>query len=147
MRRDDAESCALGQRGAARNHTTSPPIWVWPTRRRPWWDLVGQNLGARRPERAERAVWITAWYSFYFLGAVGLVFVILAGPITGLFSHEPAVWREATRGLRIASLGFPLYAFAMAFTQAFNSAGDTGTSTVIHFFCFWLWEIPIALLL
>jgi Na+-driven multidrug efflux pump len=109
--------------------------------------LVGQNLGAKRPERAERAVWIAARYDLYFLGAVGVLFVIFAGPITGIFADDPVVHAYATRCLRIVALGFPLYAFAMVMTAAFNGAGDTWTPTLINTFCFWAWEIPFAWIL
>ncbi len=106
--------------------------------------LVGQNLGAKRPDRAEAAVWIAARYDLYFLGAVGLLFVIFAGPIAGLFADDPVVLAQATRCLRIVSLGFPLYAFAMVMTAAFNGAGDTWTPTIINLLCFWAWEVPFA---
>jgi putative MATE family efflux protein len=109
--------------------------------------MVGQNLGAKKPDRAERAVWIAGFYNMLFLGSVGLCFVVFTRPLIGLFTSDPAVVAFGTDCLRFVSFGFPFYAFGMVFTQAFNGAGDTWTPTRINFFCFWLWEIPLAWLL
>jgi len=106
--------------------------------------MVGQNLGARQPERAERAVWTAARYNMAFLGGVGIVFLVLAPAITGFFSTDPGVQPFAVGCLRIVSLGFVFYACGMVLTSAFNGAGDTWTPTIINFFVFWLWEIPLA---
>jgi len=106
--------------------------------------MVGQNLGAGRPDRAERAVWTAARYNMIFLGAVGLVFLSGAGPITSVFTTDPLVQPMAIACLRTVSLGFVFYACGMTLTQAFNGAGDTWTPTVINLFIFWLWEIPLA---
>jgi putative MATE family efflux protein len=106
--------------------------------------LVGQNLGAKKPDRAERAVWRAAFYNMIFLGSVSLVFLALAPQIVGLFTRDPGIAPIGTNGLRVVSLGFVLYAYGMVMVQAFNGAGDTFTPTVINLFCFWLWEIPIA---
>ncbi len=106
--------------------------------------MVGQNLGAGRPDRAERAVWTAALYNMIFLGTVGLVFLFGARFIAGLFTSDPLVHPVATSCLRIVSLGFVFYASGMVLTQAFNGAGDTWTPTVINLFVFWLWEIPLA---
>jgi putative MATE family efflux protein len=106
--------------------------------------MVGQGLGARKPERAERAVWIAGLYNLLFLGGVGLVFVLLADPIVRLFSTDPAVAPVAAMCLRIVSCGFPFYAYGMVLTQSFNGAGDTWTPTWLNLCCFWLWEIPLA---
>jgi putative MATE family efflux protein len=106
--------------------------------------MVGQALGARKPERAERAVWIAARYNFAFLGSIGLVFVFGAGPIVRLFTTDGAVSGYAVNCLRIVSLGFPLYAYGMILEQSFNGAGDTWTPTWINLGCFWLFEIPLA---
>jgi Na+-driven multidrug efflux pump len=106
--------------------------------------MVGQALGARKPERAERAVWIAGFYNLCFLGTVGIVFVALADPIARLFTQDPAVLPYATDGLRIVALGFPLYAYGMVVTQSFNGAGDTWTPTYLNFFVFWLFELPVA---
>ena len=109
--------------------------------------MVGQNLGAGRPDRAERAVWSAAGYNVLFLGAVGVLFLTAAGPIAELFSADAAVHPFAVACLRIVSLGFVFYAVGMVLTQAFNGAGDTWTPTLINLFVFWLWEIPLAWLL
>jgi putative MATE family efflux protein len=106
--------------------------------------LVGQNLGAGRPDRAEQAVWRAAFYNVCFLAAAGLTFVLFAGPIAALFTRDPVVHLWASRGLRIIALGFLFYAYGMVVTQSFNGAGDTRTPTWINFFCFWVLEIPLA---
>jgi putative MATE family efflux protein len=106
--------------------------------------MVGQGLGAGKPERAERAVWIAGLYNMYFLGTVGLVFVILAGPIVSLFTKDAAVAPVAASCLRIVSCGYLFYAWGMVLTQSFNGAGDTWTPTWLNLFCFWLWEVPLA---
>jgi putative MATE family efflux protein len=106
--------------------------------------MVGQNLGAGRPDRAERAVWAAARYNMIFLGTVGLVFLVAAPFITGLFTTDPLVQPMAIACLRTVSLGFVFYACGMVLTQSFNGAGDTWTPTVINLFIFWLWEIPLA---
>jgi Na+-driven multidrug efflux pump len=109
--------------------------------------LVGQNLGAHHPERAEAAVWRASLYNLAFLGAVSLLFVGFADGIVRIFTDEPHVVAIGSRGLRIVSAGFVFYGYAMVMTQAFNGAGDTVTPTLINLFCFWLWEIPIAYVL
>jgi putative MATE family efflux protein len=106
--------------------------------------MVGQNLGAGSPERAERAVWTAARYNMVFLGVVGLIFLLAAPLIASVFTNDPAVAPFAVGCLRIVSLGFVFYACGMVLTQAFNGAGDTWTPTVINLFVFWLWEIPLA---
>jgi putative MATE family efflux protein len=109
--------------------------------------LVGQNLGAGNPARAESAVWRAAFYNFVFLGAVGLSFVLFGEHIVRLFISDPAVVLQGGRCLRIVSAGFALYAYGMVVLQAFNGAGDTLTPTLINFFCFWVGELPAAYLL
>src|SRR6266851_3867070 len=106
--------------------------------------LVGQNLGAKQPERAEASVWRTGFYNMLFLGAVGLFFVFFAEPVVRLFTRDPLVVPLAASCLRILSYGNVAYAYAMVMLQAFNGAGDTVTPTVVNFFCFWLLEIPLA---
>ncbi len=106
--------------------------------------LVGQNLGAKQPERAEASVWRTGFYNMLFLGAVGLLFVFFAEPVVRLFTRDPLVVPLAASCLRILSYGNVAYAYAMVMLQAFNGAGDTMTPTVVNFFCFWLLEIPLA---
>jgi len=106
--------------------------------------MVGQALGARKPDRAERAVWMAAWYNMYFLGAVSIVFVLGAPAIIGLFTHDPAVLGYGIDALRVVAAGFVFYAYGMVLAQSFNGAGDTWTPTLLNLFAFWLWEIPLA---
>jgi putative MATE family efflux protein len=109
--------------------------------------LVGQNLGAGKPERAEASVWRAAYYNVVFLGAVGVVFVAFADLIAAAFTNDPEVAPIAVRGLRIISAGFPFYAAGYVLTQSFNGAGDTMTPTLINILCLWLGEIPLAYVL
>jgi putative MATE family efflux protein len=109
--------------------------------------LVGQNLGAGHPERAEKAVWRTGFYNVLFLGAVGVFFVVFAEPVVRLFTHDPAVVPLGAACLRIVSYGNLGYAYFMVMMQAFNGAGDTITPTIVNFFGFWLFEIPLAYVL
>ncbi|MFL6255781.1 MAG: MATE family efflux transporter [Pyrinomonadaceae bacterium] len=109
--------------------------------------LVGQSLGAGKPERAEKAVWRAGFYNMIFLGIVGLVFVVFANPIVDIFTHAAAGEEVHAYGvdcLRIIACGFLFYAYGMVLTQSFNGAGDTRTPTIINVFVFWLWEIPLA---
>lgn len=109
--------------------------------------LVGQNLGAGKPERAERAVWVVGAYNFAFLGAVGLVFTLTPQPILRFFTEQPDELSFATNCLRIVALGFLFYAYGMVLVQAFNGAGDTRTPTVLNLLCFWFFKIPAAYVL
>jgi putative MATE family efflux protein len=106
--------------------------------------MVGQNLGAGRPDRAERAVWTAAIYNMLFLGAVGMVFLAGARGIAAVFTTDPLVEAFAAGCLRTVSLGFVFYALGMVLTQSFNGAGDTWTPTILNLFVFWLWELPLA---
>jgi putative MATE family efflux protein len=106
--------------------------------------LVGQNLGAGHPERAEKAVWRTGIYNVTFLGLLGLIFIFFAEPIVRLFTSDPAVIPLGAACLRIISYGNLGYAYFMVMMQAFNGAGDTITPTIVNFFGFWLLEIPLA---
>jgi putative MATE family efflux protein len=106
--------------------------------------LVGQNLGAGQPERAAQAVWTAARYNLYFLGSVGAVFVVLAGPIVALFPGGAEMQEFGATALRIVGLGFPFYAYGLVLSSAFNGAGDTRTPTLMNLFCFWIWEVPLA---
>jgi MATE family, multidrug efflux pump len=106
--------------------------------------MVGQNLGARQPDRAETAVWTAAFYNLIFLGVVGLVFLAGADVIVSFFTRDPTVAAYAVSCLRIVSLGFVFYAYGMVLTQSFNGAGDTWTPTLINLFVFWAIELPLA---
>ena len=106
--------------------------------------MVGQALGARKPDRAERAVWKAAFYNLCFLGIVGVIFVFGARGIVSIFTSDPAVAEYARTGLRVIAIGFVLYAYGMVLSQSFNGAGDTWTPTWLGFFSFWMFEIPLA---
>src|SRR6201993_2170821 len=109
--------------------------------------LVGQNLGAKQPERAESSVWRTGLYNMIFLGIVGVNFVIFATPIVRLFTSDPEVIPLAAACLRIVSYGNIGYAYGMVMLQAFNGAGGTVTPTIVNLFGFWFVEIPLAYVL
>ncbi len=109
--------------------------------------LVGQNLGAGKPERAEQSVWRTGFYNMLFLGGVGLIFIAFADRIIALFTSDPAVAPLAAGGLRTLSYGYISYAWGMVVTASFNGAGDTLTPTMLNLFCFWMCQIPIAWIL
>jgi putative MATE family efflux protein len=109
--------------------------------------MVGQALGAKNPERAERAVWRAGFYNMIFLGVVGLIFILFAPYIIWLFTDEPIPAKYGVDCLRIVSYGFLFYAYGMVLGQSFNGAGDTWTPTIINLFVFWLWEIPLAYVL
>lgn len=109
--------------------------------------LVGQNLGAKQPERAEKSVWITGFYNMLFMGVVGVFFVVFAGPVVRLFTRDPAVVPLAVSCLRILSYGNVGYAYGMVMLQAFNGAGDTRTPTWVNLLGYWVLEIPLAYIL
>jgi Na+-driven multidrug efflux pump len=106
--------------------------------------LVGQNLGAGKPHRAERAAWSIGFYNMLFLGAVAVALIAFAEPIMRLFTADAAVVRSGVTFLRIASYGYPLYAWGMVMSQALSGAGDNTTPSAINLVCYWLWEIPLA---
>ena len=109
--------------------------------------MVGQALGAKKPERAEEAVWTAGKYNAIVLGAVSVLFVALAPWIVSIYTSDPLVAPYATSCLRIVSAGFVFFAYGLVFTQSFNGAGDTWTPTWINLGCFWLFQIPLAWLL
>lgn len=106
--------------------------------------LVGQNLGAGFPDRAEKSVWITSYVNMIMMGLIGLILVLFSDTFIGFFSNDPGVLHQGTDALRIISLGFAFYGLSMVMVQAFNGSGDTITPTIIFFFGFWLTEIPLA---
>jgi Na+-driven multidrug efflux pump len=106
--------------------------------------LVGQNLGAGQPDRAEKSVWRTAFFNMLFLAFITLVFFTMAGPIIGLFTTDPEVLEKGIMCLKIVSVGYIFYAYGMVVGQSFNGAGDTRTPTLISFCGFWLFQIPVA---
>ena len=106
--------------------------------------LVGQNLGAKRPDRAAQSVWQTGFYNMVFLGVIGVFFIVFATPVVKLFVSDPAVVPIAAIALRTFSCGNIGYAYGMVMLQAFNGAGDTLTPTIVNFFGFWVLELPLA---
>lgn len=106
--------------------------------------LVGQNLGAGHPDRAETSAWRAAFGNMLFLAAVGIVFFVGATQIVGLFDNNPRVVDVAVQGLRVFCLGYLFMAYGMVLSQSLNGAGDTRTPTLINVVCFWVVEIPLA---
>lgn len=106
--------------------------------------LVGQNLGAGHPDRAEKSVWRAAFLNMIFLALVAVIFLTLSKPILGIFSDDPVVLENGARCLQIISLGYIFYAYGMVVGQSFNGAGDTITPTLINLFGFWALQIPLA---
>lgn len=109
--------------------------------------LVGQNLGARRSDRATHAVRIATRGSALLLAIAGAMFVLLARPFVGLFTSDPDVLAQGAQALWVMSLGFPLYGAGICLAAAFNGAGDTRTPTRLNFYCFWLCQLPLAWIL
>jgi len=106
--------------------------------------LVGQNLGAKKPDRSEKAVWTAAFYNVIVQTSIGILFVLFSEPIASIFTDEPEVLAYASNALRIIAYGFFFYAIGMVLETAFNGAGDTWTPTYLNLFVFWLFEIPLA---
>ena len=109
--------------------------------------LVGQNLGAKQPQRAETSVWKTAKYNAIFMAIVSLLFVTSAEFFVGLINSDPEVIKTAVTALRIVSMGYIFYGVGMVMINAFNGAGDSKTPTWINLFWFWVFQIPFAYLL
>jgi len=109
--------------------------------------LVGQNLGAKKPARAERAVWVTGWINMILLGIIGLILVLFPEIFIRIFIGNETVVKSGVLGLRIVSIGFVAYGLGMVLVNSFNGAGDTSTPLKINIFAFWCIEIPLAWLL
>lgn len=109
--------------------------------------LVGQNLGAGQPERAEQSVWRTGFFNMLFMAFITVTFMTLAKPIVELFTTESVVLVNATQCLQIVAIGYIFYAYGMVVAQSFNGAGDTRTPTILNFFAFWMFQIPLAYVL
>ncbi|AKA36162.1 MATE family efflux transporter [Flagellimonas lutaonensis] len=109
--------------------------------------LVGQNLGAKQPERAEKSVWKTGKYNAYFMGFVSVLYLIFAKRIITMFNDTPSVVENGALCLQIIAAGYIFYAYGMVMTQAFNGSGDTQTPTKINFISFWVFQLPVAYLL
>ena len=106
--------------------------------------LVGQNLGAKKPDRAERSVWVTGWVNMILLGTIGTILVLFPEPLIAFFIDDVNVIKAGVEGLRIISIGFIGYGLGMVLVNSFNGAGDTSTPLKINIFAFWLVEIPLA---
>jgi len=109
--------------------------------------LVGQNLGAQRPERAQAAVRRIGGYNCVVLGAAGAVMIVFARPLVSIFTHDPQVIEQAMLCLRVISAGNLFYAYGMVLSQAFNGAGDTATPTKLNLVAYWAFQLPLAWLL
>ena len=109
--------------------------------------LVGQNLGAKQPERAEQSVWRASFFNAVFLGVVSVVFFIWAPQLVGIFSADSQVIHYGAGCLRIISPCYVLWAYGEIIVQAFNGAGDTWTPTLINFFVYWVVQLPLAFVL
>lgn len=106
--------------------------------------LVGQNLGAQKPDRAEKSVWKAGFLNMIFLGLISIVFFVASEPILRFFSTDDEVVRYGTQCLQIVSLGYVFYGYGMVIVQSFNGAGDTRTPTIINLFLYWFFQIPLA---
>jgi len=106
--------------------------------------LMGQNLGAGKPERSEQAAWLCGFYNMIFLGLISIVFIFQSEPLIRIFTQDAEVVAVGQRALRLISYGYLLYAYGMVLVQAFNGAGDTLTPTLINIFCYWVFQLPAA---
>jgi len=106
--------------------------------------LVGQNLGAGKPDRAETSVWRCSKFNLYFLGIISVLFFILADQLILLFSTNEVVVHNGTLALRYIVSGYIFFAYGMVISQAFNGAGDTRTPTIINFFLYWVLQLPLG---
>ena len=106
--------------------------------------LVGQNLGAQKPERAAQSVWMAARYNLVILLVLSSIFIVYAHPVISIFSNDAAVVKQGAIALQIICAGYVFYAYEMVIGQAFNGAGDTFTPTFLNFLAFWVIQIPLA---
>ncbi|MFM6925680.1 MAG: MATE family efflux transporter [Ferruginibacter sp.] len=106
--------------------------------------LVGQNLGANQPERAEKSVWRTAFIAFCFFAIVAIVFFMFGVNLMRFFTDDKEAILAGTECLHILAIGYVFFAYGMIISQAFNGAGDTRTPTYINLFVFWVLQIPLA---
>ncbi len=106
--------------------------------------MVGQNLGANQPERAEKAVWRTGLFNMIFMGIVMIIFFLFGNSLAAFFSDNQEVVSNAAKCLSIFAMGYLFYAFGMVLVQSFNGAGDTRTPTIMNLFVFWMLQIPLA---
>ncbi|MEM1053936.1 MAG: MATE family efflux transporter [Bacteroidota bacterium] len=109
--------------------------------------LVGQNLGAGEPDRAERSVWTAGLFTMVVLGVISVAYIVFDEALIRLFTQEATVVASGAQALRIMAYGYVIFAWAMVIPQAFNGAGDTRTPTWINLGCYWLFEIPLAYVL
>ncbi len=109
--------------------------------------LVGQNLGAQQPDRAEKSVWTAGFLNMLFLGMISLTFYFVSEPIMKIFSSDSEVIRYGTQCLRIVAFGYVFYGYGMVIVQAFNGAGDSKTPTILNLCGYWLFQIPLAYVL
>ncbi|HKR06435.1 MAG TPA: MATE family efflux transporter [Bacteroidia bacterium] len=109
--------------------------------------MVGQNLGAKQPDRAEKSVWRAGFFNMVFMVTVMIIFLLFAKAIVSFFTDVPEVIQYATRCLTIISVGYIFFSYGMIVAQSFNGAGDTRTPTILNFFAFWCIQIPLAYLL
>ena len=106
--------------------------------------LVGQNLGAGQPERAERSVWLTARANVVFMAAVALLFLLAPAWLIGLFTEQAEVIAVGASCLRWVASCYVVFAYGLVMIQAFNGAGDTTTPTILNLLCYWVWQLPLA---
>ncbi|MCB9235151.1 MAG: MATE family efflux transporter [Bacteroidia bacterium] len=106
--------------------------------------LVGQNLGAKQPDRAERSVWITGFVDMILMTLVAVIYLVFSKTLVSIFTDDPAVIEKGAQCLGVIAFGYPIFAWGMVMPQAFNGAGDTWTPTLINLVCFWIIEIPLA---
>ena len=109
--------------------------------------LVGQNLGAQKPDRAEKSVWMAGKLNMIFLGLVSIFFFLISVPIMKIFSQDVEVINYGAQCLQIVAFGYVFYGFGMVIVQSFNGAGDTRTPTILNLFTYWLFQIPLAFVL